>query len=264
MGRWRRAMLAVMALSSGATLAMACSSFGSSNDAPPADSGPADSAADDAGDAGSTLTDAATVRFCAQQSATAILCDDFEENDGGVLSVWKPTTRDGGAVVAAAAPLRDGHAAKFTASGAGAEVALGFAFDAATAIAGVVFDVDMLIDTAGYDYIELCELNTAGADAAYFGGVAKGGAKLGRHFTPQAGPTIPIDSAWHHIHIELARAASGFSQTVTIDGTVQLEQTANDLSTMSFAQLRLGIMSPLAPGQQLAVIYFDNVLLRSP
>lgn len=263
-----RAMLALAAISVGAPLAIACSSFSASSDAPTPEAGPADSAPYD-GDAGSgedtgnagDAGDASSGRFCAQQVATAILCDDFEENDGGILGVWTQTA-DGGAIVPADAPMRSGHAAKITASGAGAEVDLSFSFPPASAIAGVDFDADMLIDTAAYEYIELCHLHTAGAAQVYFGGVAKGGLTLGKQFTPQAGPTIPVDGAWHHVHVELRMAGAGFTQKVTIDTTV-LDQTTTDLSAISFAQIQLGVMSPLPPGQ-LAVVYFDNVLLRSP
>ena len=264
MSTWRRALLGALVAAFSAILAIACSSFGANDGA---DTGSADSAAD--GDAGSSANDAggtpdggdAAARFCAQYAATAILCDDFEENDGGILSVWKPTA-DGGAVVAADAPMRAGHAAKITASGAGAEVALVFGFAPKTAISGVVLDVDMLLDTAEYDYIELVEVHTAGATGAYFGGVAKSGNALGMHFLPHNGPTIMVDGAWHHIQVELLHNGSTFSQKVTIDKTV-LEQTTTDLSTMSLAEIRLGVTSPLPPGT-LAVIYFDNVLLRSP
>jgi len=265
-----RALLAVAAISFGAALAIACSSFSANSDEPTAEAGPGDSAGDDrgggegdAGDAANSADagDAAAARFCAQQSATAILCDDFEENDGGILSVWKQAA-DGGAVVAADAPMRNGHAAKITASGAGAEVDLSFSFAVASAIAGVDFDADMLIDTAAYDYIELCRLQTAGASAAYFGGVAKSGPRLGKEFTPTSGPTIPVDGAWHHVHVELRLGGTGFTQKVTID-TTTLEQTTTDLSKMSFAQIQLGVISSLPPGD-LAVIYFDNVLLQSP
>ena len=268
MSIWRRVLLVPVAVAFGAALAIACSTaYGTGNDAPPAEAGPSDSSGDDAdarsaADAGDAdAGDAASVRFCAQQVATAIFCDDFEENDGGLLSAWKPVA-DGGAVVAAQAPLRAGHAAKVTASGAGADVELTFTFQAASAIAGVVLDVDMLIDTADYDYIDLVDLQVAGPLDAYFGGVSKAGSRLGMQFTPQEGPSIAIDGAWHHIRVELHHDATGFSQRVTIDATV-LEQTTTDLSAMNFAGIHLGVSSPLPPGA-LAVIYFDNVLLRSP
>lgn len=261
-----RTLLALVSTALAPALAVACSSFGaaepaSTDDAAVLDSGVADGADPDAR-ANPADAPSPTVRFCAQQPATALLCDDFEENDGGLAGGWK-ITAVGGTVIAADAPLRSGHAAKLTASGDNPNVQLTFDFAPAAAIAGVTLDLDMLLDTAGYDYIELCEMHLAKADAVYFGGVAKGGNRLGQHYAPFQGAAIPVDTRWHHVRVELHQASGAFNQTVTIDETV-LEATTNDLSNMAAAVVQLGVLVAVAtPGTPIAVLYFDNVLLRA-
>jgi hypothetical protein len=105
----------------------------------------------------------------------------------------------------------------------------------------------------------------------YFAGVAKLGKKLGMHFNPNMGPTIPLDAAWHHIHIELTNNggpdasgdAGAFTQKVMIDTTV-VENTTADLSSFYEAAIDFGVLSTnTGVGQPDAVVYFDNVLLRA-
>ena len=271
MSAWRRALLAVAALSSSAALAVACSSFSADDGSPGGDAGPADSPATDS-DAGSVVPvdpdagDAAPVRFCAQQPATALLCDDFEANGGSVSSNWKLSMK-GGTIAAATVPTRAGYVAKVTASGMNPDVTLTFVFAAASAIAGVVLDFDLLVDTVGYDYMELGWLHTAGAKAAYFGGVAKGGDILGKPFNPHAGPTVKVDGAWHHVRVGLQKSGGStpsFQQTVLIDGTT-VDDSSVDLSDQSYAEVHIGAgSSVIAPGTGVAVLYYDNVLLLSP
>jgi len=265
----RCAWLFLVATSFVGALAVACSSFTSSDDTVAQDGG--GDAAESASDAATSTdtsepadaSDAAAPRFCAQQLATALLCDDFEEGDGGLVSAWQLSV-DGGAIVPADAPMRSGHAAKITTSGEGPQISLHFPFAASAAIAGVVLEADIFLDTFGYNYAELVHLQMAGFNEAYVGGVAKGGAGLGMQYNPFSGPEVPIGTSWHHLRVELARDAdAGFSQTITID-TMAVEQTAQDLSTMSAAWIDLGVLEAVtSPGTPIAVLYFDNVLLRS-
>jgi hypothetical protein len=237
---------------------------------------PSDGASSDGGDTGAlvdasmdrpldapTLDAGSDARFCAQYP-TAIVCDDFEEDNGDILSVWTKTF-DGGTIHAALAPMRGGHAAKVAAAGDGAIAMLSFAFPPSAAVAGVVFDLDILIDTPGYNYIELAELEVTNFGIVYYGGLAQGGSRLGRHFTPFSGPSIPVDMAWHHLDVDLQKSDGGdggFAQTVTIDSTV-LEQTSSDLPDAGVAIARFGVIASVAtPNPPLTVIYIDNVLIR--
>ncbi len=263
------ALLAALAFAARAWVA--CSSF-SEDASPSGDAAASDGDRDSATDGGvaADANDTGPARFCERYSATAILCEDFEENDGGILGVWKSAT-DGGTLAAAAAPMRGGHAVKVTATGQDPRVGLELPFPVANAKAGVVFEADILIDTGGYDYIELTELHTSVAGDTYFGGMAKSGGKLGREFTPFAGPTIDVDNKWHHIRVELVNNvgpgatgdAGAFTQTVTLDSTV-VQTTNSDMSKMAAAQIDLGVLAAIVgPGQPLAVIYFDDIVLRS-
>ena len=264
----RCAWLFLVATSLVGALAVACSSFSSSDDTVAQDGGgPAEGSATDGALQADTseppdASDAAPSRFCAQQLATALLCDDFEESDGGLVSAWQLSV-DGGAIVPADAPMRSGHAVKITTSGETPSITLHFAFAATAAIAGVVFEADVFLDTLGYNYAELVHLQMAGSTASYVGGMAKGGDGLGKVYDPFAGPEVPIGTTWHHLRVELARADdAGFDQTVTIDAKV-VDQTSVDLSMMSNAWIDLGVLyATTSPGTAIAVLYFDNVLLR--
>jgi hypothetical protein len=268
----RCAWLFLVATSFVGALAVACSSFKSSDDTTAQDGGggDGDGASETATDAAASpetsepadASDGAASRFCAQQAATALLCDDFEENDGGLVVSWELSV-DGGTIVPAAAPMRAGHAVKISTAGDGPYISLRFGFPVTTAIAGVVFEADVFIDTVGYNYAELAQLEMSASTGTYFGGMAKGGDGLGMHYNPFSGPEVPIGTTWHHLRVELGRATDGgFSQTVTIDKTV-VEQTSQDLSTLASAAIELGVLGAVAsPGTPIAVLYFDNVLLR--
>jgi hypothetical protein len=105
MRRWhssRGAAAAFVVASLGAALVVACASFGSTADTPPPDeAGLADSAGDTLSTSdGGVVGDAG--RFCDQYKATALICDDFEENGGGIVIQWLQTKMNGKITVAAA------------------------------------------------------------------------------------------------------------------------------------------------------------------
>jgi hypothetical protein len=257
-----------------AAVGIACSSFDSGNDNT-GDGGTSDAAVDALVASDSTISDVqpgdvAALRFCDQYRATALICDDFEENGGGIIVDWMRTQMHG-TISAVDAPDRPGHAVKMTANTDDAAVLLTFTFAAKDAIAGVVFDIDMRVDTGDYNYMELVEIETATAGDVYFGGIAKGGNRFGMQFTPFGGPFVPFDSKWHHVHIELVNHvgpdaggdAGALTQTVMMDSTV-IENTTADISHADVATVRFGVIKgTAAPGQPDAVVYFDNVLLRA-
>jgi hypothetical protein len=264
---------AVFGTSLGVAFAVACSSFGdgAQGDATTLDS---TQAPDDAGppriEASAPTTDASAdadsgppVRFCATFNATVPLCDDFEENDGGISTAWT-LVANGGTVTTAVDALRPGHVAKVVASGTSPQVALSFQFDPDLSKSNVTLDFDMRIDTAGYNYLELAAIHTADYDAAAFYGIAKLGGAIGMDFTPYKSMEVNVDAAWHHVSIALRHSVSGYSQTVSIDDTL-IQRTNDDLSPFHGVFLQLGVLAAVVDlGQPLAVVYLDDVLVQVP
>lgn len=248
-------------------VALSCSTFRAADDgsASPDASGSSVGTPDASQADGTPGVDAGSdPSFCVGQSAASLLCDDFEQNSGTLKSAWRPSTKGSGGFAIGPAPNRAGRALKTEGTAADAEVEIELPFDVDMSAQGFFLDVDVFVQLGGYEYVSLVRATFNGGYAMNagitreYGLGMQSGERLGRIFDPPNGPLVPVDFAWHHLHVEI----TGGHQIVTLD-TTKLSETTEDLSIIDSGSVRLGIIAPITgPAQPPAVVLFDNFLAR--